>query len=87
MHSLDTTVMHHGYPFVAPSVLSLTPLPPPYQSQRAMVVLAPKPVELERRAMPNPYVRRCRIAAVASGVLIAVAFLIALVVVGLRNGS
>ena len=88
VHSLDTTRKHHGYPFVAPSVSSLMPPPPPYQSQRALVVLTPmKPVELERRGMPNPYVRRCRIAAVTSGVLIFVAFLVALVVVGTRYGT
>ena len=79
MHSFDTMRMHHGYPFVAPSVLSLTPPPPPYQSQRAMVSLTPKPGRLGRGAK-NPWVRRCRIAAVTSGVLIAIAFLVALVV-------
>jgi hypothetical protein len=80
MQSFDTMRMHHGYPFVAPSVSSLTPPPPPYQSQRAMVALTPKPVGLGRRGVKNPWVRRCRIAAVTSGVLIAVAFLVALVV-------
>lgn len=76
MQSFDTMRMHHGYPFVAPSVWSLTPPPPPYQSQRAAAaVLTPKPVGLSK----NPWVMRCRIAAVTSGVLIAVAFLVALV--------
>ena len=80
MQSFDTMRMHHGYPFVAPSVLSLTPPPPPYQSQRAMVALTPKPVGLRRRGVKNPWVKRCRIAAVTSGVLVVVAFLVALVV-------
>ena len=84
VYSLDTA-LYHGYPFVAPSVLSLAPPPPPYQSYRAPAVLTPKPIELERRTMPNPYVRRCRIAAVMSGLLILVALLIALVVVGTQH--
>lgn len=79
MHSFDTMKMYHGYPFVAPSALSLTPPPPPYQSQRAAVVLTPKPIGLGR-GTKNPWVRRCRIAAVTSGVLIVIAFIVALVV-------
>ncbi|KAF8452486.1 hypothetical protein L210DRAFT_3518760 [Boletus edulis BED1] len=81
VQSFDSMRMHHGYPFMAPSVLTLMPPPPPpYQSQRAAVVLTPKSVGLGRRGTRNPWVRRCRIAAVTSGVLILVAFLVALVV-------
>lgn len=87
VYSLDTAKMQHGYPFVAPSVLSLAPPPPPYQSQRTVVVLTPKPVEWDRRGAVNPYVRRCRIAAVTSGILVLMAFVVAIVMVGLRHGS
>lgn len=62
----------HGYPIFTPSVASL--MPPSY----SRVVLAPKPL----RPVKNPWVRRCRIAAVVSGVIILVAFVIAFVVVG-----
>ncbi|KAG8216022.1 hypothetical protein J3R82DRAFT_8015 [Butyriboletus roseoflavus] len=87
MHSFDTMKMYHGYPFVAPSALSLTPPPPPppYQSQRAAMVLTPKPVGLGRSGMKDPWVRRCRIAAVTSGVIIVVAFIVALVVVAMGH--
>lgn len=85
MQSFDMTKMYHGYPFVAPSALSLTPPPLPYQSQRAAVVLTPKPVGPVGRGMKNPWVRRCRIAAVASGVIILIAFIVALVVVGTNH--
>lgn len=65
--------MHtHGYPIFTPSVASL--MPPSY----SRVVLAPKPL----RPVKNPWVRRCRIAAVTSGVIILVAFVITFVVVG-----
>ena len=78
MQSFDTMRMHHGYPFVAPSVLSLTPPPPPYQSQRTTgaVMVTPKPVGRTK----NLWVRRCRVAAVTSGVMIVIAFLVAVVV-------
>ncbi|KAI6041520.1 hypothetical protein EDC04DRAFT_3139664 [Pisolithus marmoratus] len=65
--------MHtHGYPFITPSVASL--MPPSY----SRVVLSPKPL----RPVKNPWVRRCRIAAVTSGVLLLVAFVVTFVVVG-----
>ncbi|KIJ63628.1 hypothetical protein HYDPIDRAFT_168434 [Hydnomerulius pinastri MD-312] len=73
MQSFDTVKMQHGYPFVAPSVLSLTP--PSYNR----VVLTPKPA----RGARNPWVWRCRVAACTSGVVIVVAFVVALVVVGM----
>ncbi|KIJ16363.1 hypothetical protein PAXINDRAFT_10815 [Paxillus involutus ATCC 200175] len=69
------TKMQHGYPFVAPSVLSLTP--PSYTH----VVLTPKPF----RGLRNPWVRRCRVAAFTSGIIIVVAFVVALVVVGTNS--
>lgn len=77
MQSFDTMRMHHGYPFVAPSVSSLMPPPPPYRSQSTRATLTPKPVRL---GMKNRWVRRCRIAAVTSGAIIVVAFLVALIV-------
>jgi len=86
MQSFDTMRMHHGYPFVAPSASTLTPPPPPYQSQREAVVLTPKSIGLGRRGTRNPWVRRCRIAAVTSGVLLLVAFLVALVVAATSHG-
>ncbi|KAF8556573.1 hypothetical protein OG21DRAFT_1482925 [Imleria badia] len=92
MQSFDTMRMHHGYPFVAPSASSLMPPPPPYQSrslgysyasgQRAMVT--GKSVGM---GMRNRWVRRCRIAAVTSGVIIVVACLVAIVVVATSHGS
>lgn len=71
IHSIK---MQHGYPFVAPSATSLTP------ASYSRVVLTPKPVNPPR----NPWVRRCRIAAVTSGVIIIVVFVITLIVVS-RN--
>ncbi|KAI6132921.1 hypothetical protein EV401DRAFT_161553 [Pisolithus croceorrhizus] len=62
----------HGYPIFTPSVASL--MPPSY----SRVVLAPKPL----RPVKNPWVLRCRIAAVVSGLIILVAFIITFVVVG-----
>lgn len=71
MQSIDTMKVQHGYPFVAPSVASLAP--PSY----SRVTFAPRPAN----PVKNPWVRRCRIAAAASGVIIVVAFVVALVVV------
>ncbi|KIK99551.1 hypothetical protein PAXRUDRAFT_498154 [Paxillus rubicundulus Ve08.2h10] len=71
----DASKIQHGYPFVAPSVLSLTP--PSYTH----VVLTPKP----SRGVRNPWVRRCRVAAFTSGVIIVAAFVVALVVVGTNS--
>jgi len=79
MNSLDSVKKYHGYPFVAPSALSLAPPPPPYQSHWPAPVLTPNPVG---RWVRNPWVRRCRIAAVTSGILIVVGLLVALVIVG-----
>ncbi|KAL4071766.1 hypothetical protein J3A83DRAFT_4236186, partial [Scleroderma citrinum] len=67
----DSIKMQHGYPFIAPSVTSLTP------ASYSRVVLTPKPLNPPK----NPWVRRCRIAAVVSGVLFVVAFVITLIVV------
>ncbi|KAF9224809.1 hypothetical protein BS17DRAFT_51257 [Gyrodon lividus] len=72
MRTFDATKMQHGYPFVAPSVLSLTP--PSY----TRVVLTPRPFRRPR----SPWIRRCRVAAFTSGVILVVAFVVALVVVG-----
>ncbi|KAG6331508.1 hypothetical protein ID866_7582 [Astraeus odoratus] len=77
VQSVNTINMHHGYPFVAPSTATLTP---PACAPRVM--LTPKPLQLAK----NPWVRRCRIAAITSGVLILVAFVIALIVAGRGSG-
>lgn len=73
---IDSVKMKHGYPFVAPSVTSLAPV------SYSRVVLTPKPLNPPK----NPWVRRCRIAAVTSGVIIVVAFVITLIVVGRNSG-
>jgi len=64
----------HGYPFVAPSVESLTP--------------SIKMMKMKTQKGPNsldPWVARCRVAAVTSGILLLVAFVVAIVVV--RHGE
>lgn len=71
----DSFKMHpfqHGYPFVAPSVQSLVP---PLYSR----AVHPRGPFLMAR---SPWIRRCRIAACVSGVVIMLAFIAALVVVG-----
>jgi hypothetical protein len=64
--------LHHGYPFVAPSVQSLVP---PLYSRTAH----PRGPFLMAR---SPWIRRCRIAACVSGIIIMLLFIAALVVVG-----
>ncbi|KAH7882974.1 hypothetical protein F5I97DRAFT_160243 [Phlebopus sp. FC_14] len=70
MQSVETVKFQHGYPFVAPSVLTLTP--PSY----TRVILTPK----HSRETKNPWVRRCRVAAITSGIITVVGFVTALVV-------
>jgi len=60
-----------GYPFIAPSVESLTPST---KVLRMKMTTGPRAL--------GPWVVRCRIAAVISGILLLTAFLVALVVVG-----
>lgn len=67
--------LHHGYPFVAPSVQSL--MPPSYS--RGMHSTHPRGPFLMAR---SPWIRRCRVAAAVSGVVIMLLFIAALVVVG-----
>ncbi|KAG1737517.1 uncharacterized protein EDB91DRAFT_481315 [Suillus paluster] len=64
--------LHHGYPFVAPSVQSLTP--PSY----SRAVHSRGPFLVAR----SPWIKRCRIAAGVSGIIIMLLFIAALVVVG-----
>lgn len=73
---MDSVKMQHGYPFVAPSVTSLTPV------SYSRVVLTPKPLNPPK----NPWVRRCRIAAVTSGLIIVVAFVTTLIIVSTNSG-
>jgi hypothetical protein len=61
----------HGYPFVVPSVESLTP---------SGKVLRMKQTTDSKSL--NPWVARCRVAGVASGILLLVAFVVAFVEVG-----
>jgi len=61
----------HGYPFVAPSVESLTPSG---KVLRMKQITGPKCL--------NSWVARCRVAGVASGILLLVAFVVAFVEVG-----
>ncbi|KAG2347147.1 hypothetical protein BDR05DRAFT_958615 [Suillus weaverae] len=67
--------LHHGYPFVAPSVQSL--MPPSYS--RGMYSTHPRGPFLMAR---SPWIRRCRVAAAVSGIVIMLLFIVALVVVG-----
>lgn len=67
--------LHHGYPFVAPSVQSL--MPPSYS--RGMHSAHPRGPFLMAR---SPWIRRCRVAAAVSGIVIMLLFIVALVVVG-----
>ncbi|OAX38054.1 hypothetical protein K503DRAFT_770863 [Rhizopogon vinicolor AM-OR11-026] len=67
--------LQHGYPFVAPSVQSLMP---PLYSRAAH----PRGPFLMAR---SPWIRRCRIAACVSGIIIMLLFIAALVVVGRSN--
>ena len=62
-----------GYPFVAPSVESLTP------SEK---VLRMKPTAANPPKTLDPWVIRCRVAAVTSGILLFVALLVAIEVIG-----
>lgn len=61
----------HGYPFIAPSVESLTP---------SAKVLRMKPTTALKTL--DPWVIRCRVAAVTSGILLLIAFVVVIVVVG-----
>ncbi|KAH7907816.1 hypothetical protein BJ138DRAFT_438822 [Hygrophoropsis aurantiaca] len=63
---------YSGYPFVAPSVASLAP--PSYRR----TVQQPKTLYLK---VVSPWIRRCRIAAGVSGIVIIIAFIISFVVV------
>lgn len=67
--------LHHGYPFVAPSVQSL--MPPAYS--RGTHSAHPRGPFLMAR---SPWIRRCRVAAAVSGIVIMLLFIVALVVVG-----
>jgi len=61
----------HGYPFVVPSIESLTP--------------SGKVLRMKQRIGSkslDPWVARCRVAGVASGILLLVAFVVAFVEVG-----
>lgn len=70
--------LHHGYPFVAPSVQSL--MPPSYS--RGIHSVHPRGPFLIAR---SPWIRRCRVAAAVSGIIIMLMFIVALVVVGRSN--
>ncbi|KAH9927947.1 uncharacterized protein BXZ73DRAFT_78404 [Epithele typhae] len=71
------------YPLFAPSLESLVP-PAAVKSDESSVRLQ-KCVPRARRAHRDPWVRRCRIAAACSGVLVFVAFVVAMVfVAGVR---
>jgi len=61
----------HGYPFIAPSVDSLTP---------STKVLRMKPLTIGPQNL-DTWVVRCRVAAVISGILLLMAFVVAIVVV------
>jgi hypothetical protein len=61
-----------GYPFVAPSVESLTPSSKMLRMKLTSTA-APKSL--------NPWVVRCRIAAVTSGTLLVIALVVAIVVI------
>ncbi|KAG2159375.1 uncharacterized protein EDB93DRAFT_1115362 [Suillus bovinus] len=67
--------LHHGYPFVAPSVQSLMP---PSHSRGIHSVHPRGPFLMAR----SPWIRRCRVAAAVSGIVIMLLFIVALVVVG-----
>jgi len=61
-----------GYPFVAPSVESLTP---------SSKMLRMKPTSTAAPKSLDPWVVRCRIAAVTSGTLLVIALVVAIVVI------
>ncbi|KAH7928847.1 hypothetical protein BV22DRAFT_172398 [Leucogyrophana mollusca] len=64
---------YSGYPFIAPSAASLAP--PSYHRS----VLQPKTLRL--KVASSPWIRRCRLAAGAGGVVVVIAFVVALLVV------
>jgi len=64
----------HGYPFVAPSVESLAPS---IKVLKMKTQRGPKPLD--------PWVVRCRIAAVSFGILLLVAFVVTIAVVRHRE--
>lgn len=67
--------LQHGYPFVAPSAQDL--MPPSFSR-----AVHPRGPFLMAR---SPWIRRCRIAACISGIVIMLLFIVALVVVGRSN--
>ncbi|KAG1822366.1 hypothetical protein EV424DRAFT_794443 [Suillus variegatus] len=75
VNSFTMQPLHHGYPFVAPSVQSL--MPPSYS--RGIHSAHPRGPFLIAR---SPWIRRCRVAAAVSGIIIMLLFIVALVVVG-----
>lgn len=73
VHEEEGYGVGRGYPFVAPAVES-------YTSKTFMMnppVVSP--------VLVDPWVFRCRVAAVTSGVIMLIAFIVALIVYGVRH--